>query len=107
MLVLSTAMLSQVLNYHENLHKIYHGKGSDRAMNHQICHVSDNICSEADVKQHVKYIENFLCCIFCMQISIANGSKGYNRPVHGVSISRPYTPLLKILYLLPNPCIFG
>ena len=48
------------VNDHGDCHKIYHDKVSDRAMNQQICHVSDYIWSEADVKQHVYSTEKLL-----------------------------------------------
>ena len=93
-------MLGQGLNFMEILikeTKYYHGKGSDGAMNDQICHVSDYICREADVKQHIQNTVDLLQCIHCIQISIADSGKSYNRPVHGIGVTQPDTRMFKIV----------
>jgi hypothetical protein len=47
-------------------------------MDDENCHVSNEISSEANVKEHVQHIKNLLPSIHCMQVTVANGGEGDN-----------------------------
>lgn len=75
-------------------------------MDDQVCHVSDQISSEANVEKHVQHVKDLLPCIYSMQVTIANSGEGDNRPIHGIRVSQPDALVLEIVDLGSNPCIF-
>lgn len=83
----------------------YHGECSHRTVDNEIGHVANQVGSKANVEKHVEDGENLLPCVLCMQVAIPRRCEGDNRPIHGVCISQPDTPLLEIRNLRSNPSI--
>lgn len=74
-------------------------------MDHQISHISDQICSEAEVEEHIKYVEYHLPGVHRMQVPIANSSESSDGPVDGSNITNPQAPLLEIGHGFSDPCV--
>lgn len=83
----------------------YKLSGLASSMDDQISHISDQICSEAKVKEHIADVEQHLPCIHRMQVPIANSSQSSDGPVDGSSITNPQAPIMEIRHGFPNPCV--
>lgn len=72
-------------------------------MNNQISHISDQVGRQSEVKEHVNGGKDHLPCVFGVQVSVADGREGGDRPVHGSHISVPQASLEEVGHGSPDP----
>lgn len=76
-------------------------------MDDQVGHVPDQIRGQPEVEQHVEDVEDHLPRVHRVEIAIAHGGEGGDRPVHRCHIADPQTGLLKVLDCNSDPCLAG
>lgn len=84
-------------------HTTYVSSSSAGAMNNQISHISDQVGRQSEVKEHVNGGKDHLPCVFGVQVSVADGREGGDRPVHGSHISVPQASLEEVGHGSPDP----
>lgn len=56
-------------------------------MYYEVGHVPNKVGGEADVEEHAEDIEDLLSSVCRVDIPVANGGKGGERPIHGIGVA--------------------
>lgn len=57
--------------------------GSASSFNNKICHITNQVSSEAKVEEHIKDNEYHFSSVDSMEVTITNGGHGGDGPIHG------------------------
>ena len=75
-------------------------------MDNQVGHISYQIGCESEVEEHVKYVEDHLPYVLCVQIAISDRRESSDGPINGGHISDPQAFLEEVIHGCSNPCLF-
>lgn len=75
-----------------------------RPMNDEVRHISDEVCCQTQIKQHVENIKQHLPRILGMQIAVSGCRQRRNGPVYRCHVPNPQALCSEIRHHRSNPC---